>query len=68
MKEWALNTGKLSSGDLPRKSVVKKLTFPTFLQLFTADVKAYTFGSMPVVEGRGQNLVHLQQFGTVYAQ
>ena len=23
---------------------------------------------MPAVEARGQNLVHLQQFGTVYAQ
>ena len=36
-EKWALNacTGKLTSGDLPRKSVVKQLTIPTFPQLFT---------------------------------
>ena len=30
--------------------------------------KAKTSESMAAVEARGQNLVHLQQFGTVYAQ
>ena len=40
-EKWALNTctGKLTSGDLPIKSVVKLLPIPTFPQLFTVDVK-----------------------------
>ena len=40
-EKWTLNTciGKLTLGDLPRKSVVKYLTIPTFPQLFTVDVK-----------------------------